>query len=151
MIKLTCTKYLVRARRVCEMYSWQFSQVTSASEISDGIGHACTTRSLCSPSENDEYESTKQNKTTMRKITMRRQLPASRRPLRGGRAATKGPPHLRSQQRYLKVISSSSWSKVPFERPSGEILLIFIEFTCWQADSLAQLTSHVGPPRGAKK
>ena len=49
---------------------------------------------------------------------MRRQLPASRRPLRGGRAATKGPPHLRSQQRYPKVISSSSWSKVPFERPS---------------------------------
>ena len=94
MIKLACTKYLVRVRRVCETYSWQLAQVASTSEISNGIGHDCTTRSLCSPSENDEYESTKQNKYF--KITMRRQLPASRRPLKGGRAATKEPPHLHS-------------------------------------------------------
>ena len=86
---------------------------------------------------------------------MRRQLPASRRPLRGGRAATKEPPHLHSLNNDIL-----RWFPLPPDRKyllkghllkrNDKIVLIFIEFTCWQADSLAQLTSHVGPPRGAK-
>ena len=86
---------------------------------------------------------------------MHRQLPASRRPLRGGRAATKEPPHLHSLNNDIL-----RWFPLPPDRKyilkghllkrKDKILLIFIEFTCWQADSLAQLTSPVGPPRGAK-
>ena len=87
MIQLACTKYLVRVRRARETYSWQLSQVASTSEISDGIGHAFTTRSLCSPSENDEYESTKKcvsNYSDASTATSFNKASGS------GRAATKG-------------------------------------------------------------
>ena len=82
---------------------------------------------------------------------MRRQLPASR---RRGRAGTKEPPHLHSLNNDIL-----RWFHLPPDRKyllkghllkrNDKILLIFIEFTCWQADSLAQLTLHVGP-RGVK-
>ena len=99
LIKHACTKNLVHVRRVCETYSWQLSQVASTSEISDSTGHACTTRSICSPIENDEHESTKK---IIFHITMPRRLPASRRPLKGGRAATKEPPRLHSLNNILR-------------------------------------------------
>ena len=101
---------------VCGAYSWQLWQVVSISEISDGIGHACTTNSLGSPSVNDEYESIKQNWNFKQRGIG--QLPDSWRPRRRGRFATKNPSPLgptSSPAQYPKVISSLD---VPFGRQS---------------------------------